>query len=91
MVQQAFNLASGMNSMHPENPDSRMSDFIPNGKPTLSAQSSLQYTDDNMSINSFFPEQQNLPKQRVSHQLLQFYFIRDFNNLGIIIHKCSHM
>ena len=66
MVQQAFHLASGMNSIGPEMNDPRaMSDLIPNGKPQLSAQSSLQYTDDSQSINSFFPDQQSLTKQRV--------------------------
>jgi hypothetical protein len=71
MVQQAFHLASGMNSISPELNDPRASiDLIPNGKPQLSAQSSLQYTDDTQSINSFFPDQQSLTKQRV-----RFYFI----------------
>ena len=77
MVQQAFHLASGMNSISPELNDPRASidlNLIPNGKPQLSAQSSLQYTDDTQSINSFFPDQQSLTKQRV-----RFYFILKYN------------
>ena len=76
MVQQAFTLASRMNSITGEANEGRITDLIPNGKPPLSAQSSLQYTDDSQSINSFFPDQQTLSKQRVRNKNESFLKIQ---------------
>lgn len=63
MVQQAFTLASGMSSLTQNSMDKSLppaNEYVGNGKPhQLSAQSSIQYTDDSQSMGSFFNDQQS--------------------------------
>jgi len=69
MVQQAFIVANGMNSLAQNSIDLPLppsNDYVGNGKPhQLSAQSSLQHTDDSQSLGSFFNDQQTFSKQKV--------------------------
>ncbi len=61
MVQQAFSLASGMSSLSQNPIDQPANDCVGNGKAhQLSAQSSIQYTDDSQSMGSFFNDQQSV-------------------------------
>jgi hypothetical protein len=78
MVQQAFTLASGMSSITQNSMDQPANDYVSNGKAhQLSAQSSIQYTDDSQSMGSFFNDQQSA---RVKVSFIMF-FLQNMNLL----------